>query len=85
MAIEELIRDAVAICGVPAPTGDEAARGEYVSRMFADSGTAVTMDGAGNVIAEIPGDDRLPCVALAAHLILIPRLGAVGNLRRALR
>jgi len=68
MAIEELIRDAVAICGVPAPTGDEAARGDFVSRMFAGLGLAVTTDAAGNVTAEIPGDDRLPCVALAAHL-----------------
>ncbi|MEN8149127.1 MAG: M20/M25/M40 family metallo-hydrolase [Planctomycetota bacterium] len=68
MSIDELIRDAVAICGVSAPTGDEGARGEFVARMFRDLGLGVTTDSAGNVVAEIPGDDRLPCVALAAHL-----------------
>jgi acetylornithine deacetylase/succinyl-diaminopimelate desuccinylase-like protein len=64
----DLVRDAIAICRVPAPTGEEAARGRLVTEMFTDLGVACTTDAAGNVIGEIPGDDDLPCLALAAHL-----------------
>jgi len=68
MATDDLIRDAIAICQVPAPTGDEGERGRLVAEMLADLDVPTTTDPAGNVIGEIPGDEGLPSVALAAHL-----------------
>jgi len=68
MGADDLIRDAIAVCSVPAPTGAEAERGRLVARMLADLDLPTSTDAVGNVIGEIPGDPALPCVALAAHL-----------------
>jgi acetylornithine deacetylase/succinyl-diaminopimelate desuccinylase-like protein len=68
MATEDLIRDAIAICSVPAPTGEEEERGRFVSGLLGALDVETRTDAAGNVIGEIPGDPALPCVALAAHL-----------------
>jgi len=66
--LDELVRDATALCEIPAPTGSEEARGRRLARMFREAGLAVSTDGIGNVVAEAEGDPDLPCVALAAHL-----------------
>jgi acetylornithine deacetylase/succinyl-diaminopimelate desuccinylase-like protein len=78
MATDDLIRDAIAICQVPAPTGDESARGRLVAEMLGGLDVASRTDSAGNVIGEIPGDESLPCVALAAHLdTVFPELSEI--------
>jgi acetylornithine deacetylase/succinyl-diaminopimelate desuccinylase-like protein len=68
METERLVEDAIRICEVPAPTGDEGERGRVVASMLEACGARVETDSAGNVIGEIPGEPGLPCVALAAHL-----------------
>jgi len=55
------------ITETPAPTFQEAQRGELVSSLLAASGLAPHTDEVGNVIAEVPGGAG-PRVLLAAHL-----------------
>jgi acetylornithine deacetylase/succinyl-diaminopimelate desuccinylase-like protein len=65
---ERLIEDAIAICRVPAPTGREGHRAEFVLDLFRREGLRADLDRAGNVVAELDGDPSLPAVAVAAHL-----------------
>jgi acetylornithine deacetylase/succinyl-diaminopimelate desuccinylase-like protein len=59
----------VAICEIPAPTGDEGERGAWISRRFAALGLAdVRTDAVGNVIARRPGTAAGAPVVLCAHL-----------------
>lgn len=66
--LDELVHDVTAICEVPAPTGRERERGEFVLEMLREAGLSCETDAVGNVIAEAPGDASLPTVAVAAHL-----------------
>jgi len=76
---EVLIRDAIEICSVAAPTGKEERRGRFVRGRFEGLGLTAAIDGAGNVVAELPGDPALPCVALAAHLdTVFPEEGTIA-------
>ncbi len=67
--IADIIEDAVAICQVPAPPFQEAARAAYVARrMEALDLQPTRMDHVGDVLCELPGAPGLPTVVLMAHL-----------------
>ncbi len=55
------------ICETPAPTFEEAARGELVAGFLREMGLEPRTDAVGNVTAEVPGG-RGPRVLAAAHL-----------------
>lgn len=55
------------VCETPAPTGSEGARAEVVSKILVAAGTQPVRDGAGNVLADLPGGTG-PRLALVAHL-----------------
>jgi len=66
---DEIVRTQVAICEIPAPTGDEGQRGEWMAERFRALGLAdVRTDGAGNVIGRRDGAARGAPVVLCAHL-----------------
>ena len=56
----------MAACAIPAPTGREAARGEWVAAELAAAGLEPEVDAIGNVTARLGGTG--PAVTLAAHL-----------------
>jgi acetylornithine deacetylase/succinyl-diaminopimelate desuccinylase-like protein len=63
-----LIDDQIAIARVPAPTGAEAARAEWMAERLGAAGLRdVRIDDAGNVVALSPGKGSSP-VVLCAHL-----------------
>ena len=65
----DIVRTQVAICEIPAPTGDEGERGAWMARRFAALGLAdVRTDDVGNVIARRPGAARAAPVVVCAHL-----------------
>jgi tripeptide aminopeptidase len=54
---------------IPAPTGNERARGEWFARRLSELDLEPAFDDAGNVIATAPaGDVAAPRVVIAAHL-----------------
>ena len=64
--VERCLDDALAVCAIPAPTGSEAARGEWVAEQLTASGLEPEVDAVGNVTARVGGPG--PAVTLAAHL-----------------
>jgi acetylornithine deacetylase/succinyl-diaminopimelate desuccinylase-like protein len=58
----------VELCRIAAPTGKEERRAGSLAGRLKAEGLAVARDGAGNVLAEVPGEPDLPRVALVAHL-----------------
>ncbi len=67
---------------IPAPTFQEAVRGDYVAERFRLLGfSKVRKDEVGNVIAERPGS-RAGTVALTAHLDTVFPLGTAVSVRR---
>jgi tripeptide aminopeptidase len=67
---EALILDWIKLAEIPASSGGEQARAQYVREQLAGIGfTSVRTDEIGNVIAERPGTDpNGPVVAFAAHM-----------------
>lgn len=63
------------ICRVPAPTFRESQRAEFLKDLLEDVGLTSSIDDAGNLVAPIVYDERLPFVAVSAHLdtTLAPR------------
>jgi acetylornithine deacetylase/succinyl-diaminopimelate desuccinylase-like protein len=53
---------------IPAPELGEAARGEYLRKLFEAAGLRVRKDDVGNIIGERPGSDSSSVILLAAHL-----------------
>ncbi len=66
----ETIEEQIKFCEIPAPTFEEAKRGDYFKRRFAELGLKnVRIDGIGNVIGEWTGaNPSAPVLVLAAHL-----------------
>jgi acetylornithine deacetylase/succinyl-diaminopimelate desuccinylase-like protein len=66
----EIVRTQVAVSEIPAPTGEEEERADWVARRFRALGLAgVHMDGAGNVVGRRPGvSAREAPVVVLAHL-----------------
>lgn len=65
----ETIEEQIRITEIPAPTFEEAKRGEYMKKRFTELGLKnVRTDVAGNVIGERPGKNAQKTLVLAAHL-----------------
>ncbi len=66
---DAIVAAQIAVTEIPAPTGEEEARGAWVAQRFRALGLAgVHLDDAGNVIGRRPGATEAPGVALCAHL-----------------
>lgn len=65
----------VALCRVPAPTFLEEQRAEHMRAQFTALGYPSRIDPAGNVVASLQLDGKLPLVVLSAHLdtVISPR------------
>ena len=66
-----LIDLAIQIQQIPSPTFDEAKRAQFVYDKFqSESNTLVDIqqDAAGNVLARLPGKERVPALIISAHL-----------------
>lgn len=74
----------VELAQIPAPTGDEAARGEHVAARFRAAGLlGVGPDDVGNVLGLRPGSEpALPPVVLCAHLDTVFPHGTPLSVRR---
>ncbi len=67
--LARVLEMAVAIQQIPAPTGAEAARADFVQARFAAEGLETTTDAVGNVYARLPGQDPdAPPLVISAHL-----------------
>lgn len=67
-ADERIVADQIAIAEIPAPTGDESVRAEFIARRLRSAGLRqVAIDSAGNVSAIGGGRGSWP-VVLCAHL-----------------
>ena len=60
------VDDAVAICEIPSPTGEEGRRAAWVAERLREAGLAAELDAEGSVLARTDGDG--PPVVVAAHL-----------------
>ena len=68
-ADDEVLREQVALSMIPAPTGDEGARGDYVAACFRELGLRdVHADAVGNVLGWRAGAGDESPVVLCAHL-----------------
>lgn len=67
---EDVVKQALEIQAIPAPTFEEQARGEAVAKLFADAGLAdVEQDKVGNVYGRTVGADASkPALLVSAHL-----------------
>lgn len=67
--VDRLLKLAIDIQQIPAPTFNEAARSTFVRDRFWDEGLSdVTVDPLGNVFARIPGRGKAPSLVVSAHL-----------------
>lgn len=64
----QVVRRAIEIASVAAPTGDEFDRSRFVKHLFADLGLTTQTDDIGDVVARVPGRGGSKSVLLAAHL-----------------
>jgi len=65
----DIVSSQVAICEIPAPTGDEQERGAWMASRFRALGLVdVRTDTVGNVIGRRPGAVRAAPVVICAHL-----------------
>ena len=74
----------IALSEIPAPTGQEEARGKAVFDRFAAIGLdEVHIDDVGNVLGLLPGHDSSRILVLAAHLDTVFPAGTDVRVRRA--
>lgn len=78
--LETLLSLLKTICETPAPTFEERARGELVSKLLKKAGLEPTTDRVGNVTAEIAGGTGLR-ILVAAHLDTVFGLGTDVSVR----
>jgi tripeptide aminopeptidase len=64
----EILRAQIAIAQIPAPTGAEDARGQWIALRLDEAGLATHIDGANNVIARAPDAGGEAPVVVCAHL-----------------
>jgi len=80
---DEITREQIRICEIPAPPFGEAARAAYLRDRFRELGlTRVHIDGVGNVRGWRPGRHSSPLVALAAHMDTIFPAGMTIRVRQ---
>lgn len=66
--VERCVRDAIAACEVPSPTGHEHRRAEWMAERMREAGLHASIDPAGSVIARAGGPEGEAPLAVAAHL-----------------
>jgi tripeptide aminopeptidase len=66
--VTRCIEDAVAICEIPAPTGEEGERAAHVAAGLREAGLDAGLDADGSVLAARPGIRRTGAIVVAAHL-----------------
>jgi acetylornithine deacetylase/succinyl-diaminopimelate desuccinylase-like protein len=66
--IDAVVEDTLRLARIPAPTFSEQARGAAVAAALADVGVRAEIDGAGNVLGYISGQNSARVVAVIAHL-----------------
>lgn len=64
----EILQTQIEVSQIPAPTGAEDERAEWVARRFRALGLRADLDGAGNVVARAPGAYAGAPVVVCAHL-----------------
>jgi acetylornithine deacetylase/succinyl-diaminopimelate desuccinylase-like protein len=64
--LEDLVRDTLNLCAIPAPTFAEGARATAVATLLTEAGLQPVVDAAGNVLARVGGAG--PAIVVAAHL-----------------
>lgn len=64
---EAQVAEWIQITQVPAKSGQEAARAEFLRAQLAEEGIDVSIDGAGNLVAKLPGTGGGPTVVFGAH------------------
>jgi tripeptide aminopeptidase len=81
---EELIQEWIRLAEIPAESGGEQARAQYVRERLPGLGfTGVHTDEIGNVIAELPGTDpHGPVIAFAAHMDTVFAASVPRKVRR---
>lgn len=67
-SLQWLNREHIKVCRVPAPTFQEAERAEYLRQRFVDLGHNARTDEAGNVVVPVVNGNRLPYIAVTAHM-----------------
>ena len=72
--VNRVLELAIAIQQIPAPTFEEGERAEFVRGRFLEEGLQdVSIDGAGNVLARLPGGNARPLVVTAHLDTVFPR------------
>jgi tripeptide aminopeptidase len=77
-----LTNQQILINEIPAPEFDEAARGEFLKKLFELANLNVHIDKFGNVVAERPGTDAQSVVLLVAHLDTVFPAGTDVRVKR---
>lgn len=82
--VARCVEDAVAICEIPAPTGEEERRAGWVTERLREAGLDAALDAAGSVVARArdaggAGDDATGPIVVAAHLDTV--FAGVGDIR----
>ncbi len=65
---EAILDEQITLCEIPAPTGQEGARADYVADAFAAAGLRVERSAIGNVIGRRPGRSAGGAIVVSAHL-----------------
>lgn len=64
--LDDLVRDTLALCAIPAPTFAEGERAAAVAELLRDARLEPALDDTGNVLARVGADG--PAIVVAAHL-----------------
>jgi tripeptide aminopeptidase len=80
--IEEIAALATRICEVPAPTGEERERGQFVATLWRERGYIPEIDAVGNVYVRRGNRPERPVVMLLAHLDTVFPAGTPLHVRR---
>lgn len=78
--LDDLVRDTLALCAIPAPTFAEEPRAAAVAELLRTGGLEPARDDAGNVLARVGGEG--PALVVAAHLDTVFPAGTVCEPRR---
>jgi len=82
--LEEFVQEWTAIARIPAPSGGEKTRADYLERRFRELGLVpVTRDAAGNVIGLMKGIHETPRTAFCAHMDTVAPATADHTVRRS--
>jgi len=66
--VARCVQDAIAICEIPAPTGEEGERAAWVAARMREAGLDAELDANGSVLARRPGSAAQGAIVVAAHL-----------------